>query len=115
SLGKNHETVFRSGWFGWNGTPAPLAMPYPFARHFSILFFCVLAGLFLAAVITWQMPKRYTSSATVQIRGSAPLDPALQKEIIGRSDILQAVMENLGLEEKWNTDAAETLRRLRGG
>ena len=92
-------------------------MTSSFARHLTLLFLCILAGVLLAAVITWQMPTRYASSATLQFRpqGSASGNPGTNQEIILQTDILRPVIENLGLEKKWRTDAAETLSRLRSG
>jgi uncharacterized protein involved in exopolysaccharide biosynthesis len=84
------------------------------------------AGLLVAAVITYMMPKKYESEAIIQIiprslpsgmddSGSqAPEQPAVMAEILKSRKALEQVAANLELPKRWNVDKESAIYILKG-
>ena len=91
-----------------------------------------LAGLLVAAVITYVMPKKYESEATLQIAppGSGMVPPggldstgatvmtpqffANEFEKLTSRNSLERVVDNLDFANRWNVDKASAVQILRG-
>lgn len=78
----------------------------------------VLAMLFAVGTFPF-FPKSFVASATIQVRGSgAGIDPAADLEknfaILQSAEVLDPVIESLGLKQKWGeTEQTKVYTRLR--
>lgn len=82
-----------------------------------------IAGLLVAAVITYVMPKKYESEAVIEVKPlagqSAPSQMTPQFfgtefEKIKSSNLLGKVVDNLELINKWGVDKETAIRILKG-
>jgi uncharacterized protein involved in exopolysaccharide biosynthesis len=83
------------------------------------------AGLLVAAVITYLMPKKYESGAIIQVMprsqpagmdgsgSQAPPPPATEVEILKSRKALEQVAANLELPNRWNVDKETIIRILK--
>ena len=82
----------------------------------------MMAGLMLAAVVTYVMPKKYESFATIEIK---PRERAIDKpaptlsagnemEIIKSRNSLSKVIDSLDLLNRWAVDRETSLQILKG-
>jgi uncharacterized protein involved in exopolysaccharide biosynthesis len=81
-----------------------------------------IAGLLVAAVVTYVMPKMYESEATIEVKplggeSASQMTPQFfgtEFEKIKSSNSLGKVVENLALIDKWGVDKETALRILKG-
>ena len=101
-----------------------------FKRYWWVLFAMVplgsIAGLLVAAVITYIMPRKFESEAIIQImprsepaamdrsRSQAPPQHATEAEILKSRTALEQVAENLELPNRWNVDKETAILILKG-
>jgi polysaccharide biosynthesis transport protein len=81
-----------------------------------------LAGLLVAAVITYMMPKKYESEAIIQVMphsqpagiASSGPQPATEVEILKSRKALEQVAANLQLPNRWSVDKETAIGFLKG-
>ena len=103
-------------------------------NRYGIILLTLLLVFMTAAVITYVMPKKYESSATIEEKprsvgqspfeggnspsyGSSPMTPQFfgtEFEKIKSSNSLAKVVENLELVNKWSVDKETAIRILKG-
>jgi capsular exopolysaccharide synthesis family protein len=103
-------------------------------NRYGIILLTLLLVFMTAAVITYVMPKKYESSATIEVKprsvgqspfegvntqsyGSTPMTPQFfgtEFEKIKSSNSLAKVVENLELVTKWSVDKETAIRILKG-
>jgi capsular exopolysaccharide synthesis family protein len=103
-------------------------------NRYGIILLTLLLVFMTAAVITYVMPKKYESSATIEVKprsvgqspfeganmqsyGSTPMTPQFfgtEFEKIKSSKSLAKVVENLELVTKWGVDKETAIRILKG-
>jgi capsular exopolysaccharide synthesis family protein len=103
-------------------------------NRYGIILLTLLLVFMTAAVITYVMPKKYESSATIEVKprsvgqspfegggspsyGSSPMSPQFfgtEFEKIKSSNSLAKVVENLELVNKWSVDKETAIRILKG-
>ncbi len=99
-------------------------------NRYGIILLTLLMVFMTAAVITYVMPKKYESEATIQVKppgqGLSPLGSnfnevagkvtpqffATEFEIIKSRNALEKVVANLQLANRWNIDKEEALKIL---
>lgn len=108
-------------------TPPPLQQAKAPGSHsscllymgvFAIAFFLVF---FAACVITYVMPKKFESSAVIQVKplshapgNMTPQFFATEFEVIRSQQTLKIVMQRLDLTTRWNMTEEEAIAILRG-
>lgn len=103
-------------------------LPSMFKRYWWMLFAMMPVGMFfgllLASVVSYVMPKKYESSATIEIKprmstiapgtsGIVPQFFATEFEKIRSRDSLKKVTESLDLTGKWGLDEESVIRILK--
>ena len=102
-------------------------------NRYGIILLTLLLVFMTAAVITYVMPKKYESEATIEVKprmsGMSPLGPEMadlgitrmtpqffgtEFEKIKSRNSLEKVVENLALINRWNVDKETALRILKG-
>ena len=103
-------------------------------NRYGIILLTLLLVFMTAAVITYVMPKKYESSATIEVKpksvgqspfegangpsyGSSPMTPQFfgtEFEKIKSSKALTKVVDNLELVNKWSVDKDTAIRILKG-
>jgi len=103
-------------------------------NRYGIILLTLLLVFMTAAVITYVMPKKYESSATIEVKpraigqspfegasgqsyGSAPMTPQFfgtEFEKIKSSNSLTKVVDNLELVTKWGVDKETAIQILKG-
>jgi len=102
-------------------------------NRYGIILLTLLLVFMTAAVITYVMPKKYESEATIEVKprgsGMSPLGSAFtdisggrmtpqffgtEFEKIKSRNSLQKVVDNLELVNRWNVDKETALRILKG-
>jgi succinoglycan biosynthesis transport protein ExoP len=102
-------------------------------NRYGIILLTLLLVFMTAAVITYVMPKKYESSATIEVKprsvgqspfeggnssyGTTPMTPQFfgtEFEKIKSSNSLAKVVENLELVTKWGVDKETAIRILKG-
>jgi capsular exopolysaccharide synthesis family protein len=103
-------------------------------NRYGIILLTLLLVFMTAAVITYVMPKKYESSATIEVKpraigqspfegassqsyGSAPMTPQFfgtEFEKIKSSNSLAKVVDNLELVTKWGVDKETAIQILKG-
>jgi uncharacterized protein involved in exopolysaccharide biosynthesis len=82
-----------------------------------------IIGLLLAAVVTYVMPKKYESEATIEVKPLAgqSASPTITPQFFGTefekiksSNSLGKVVDNLELINRWGVDKETTIRILKG-
>ncbi len=103
-------------------------------NRYGIILLTLLLVFMTAAVITYVMPKKYESEATIEVKprmsGMSPLGPEMAEisgvtrmtpqffgtefEKIKSRNSLEKVVDNLALVNRWNVDKETALRILKG-
>ena len=104
--------------------PGSLSSCLLYIGVFAIAFFLVF---FAAGVITYVMPKKYESTAVLQVKpptrigvalgGASAITPqffATECEVIRSQDTLKLVVQQLSLKTRWNMTEEEAIAILRG-
>jgi capsular polysaccharide biosynthesis protein/biopolymer transport protein ExbD len=105
-------------------TPPPQVPKRGMMRRWWWMFFVMiplgtLLGLVAAAVVTYVMPKRYETQATVEVKApeGSTVTPAFfgnQFEAMKSRALLKDVSQELELPNKWMTDEETVIRILKG-
>lgn len=101
-----------------------------FKRYWWVFFAMVplgsIAGLLVAAVITYMMPKKYESEAVIEVMprdhppgmdpsgSQTPQEQATEVEILKNRKALEQVAANLQLPNRWNVDKETAIGILKG-
>jgi capsular exopolysaccharide synthesis family protein len=102
-------------------------------NRYGIILLTLLLVFMTAAVVTYVMPKKYESEATIEVKprwaGVSPLGPQIgdsgasrmtpqffgtEFEKIKSRNSLEKVIENLELVSRWNVDKETAFRMLKG-